>query len=143
MVNFILNAVTKQLGTTFGSSYRYYVENVEQSLIKPCFTTDLLIPLMRSRNPFQYDRTMPLVLHYFSDSKTDTKKDCYAMAERIVECLEYLPFDGGLLRGYDISWQIVDNDVLQVFVTYKLTTQKEIESEDAMETYAETVVHSK
>lgn len=142
MVNLILNAVTKQLGTTFGSPYRYYVENVEQGLTKPCFTADVLIPLMRSRSPFQYDRTMPLVLHYFSDSKTDIKKECYAMAERIVECLEYLPVNGKLLRGEDISWQIVD-DVLQVFVTYKLTTQKELENEDAMETYSETVVHSK
>lgn len=142
MVNEILNATTKQLGTTFGTGYHYYVEDVEQGLSKPCFTTDLLIPLQRSRSPYLYDRTMPLVIHYFGSSKTDLKKDCYAMAERIVECLEYLPFKGKLLRGQDISWQIVD-DVLQVFVTYKLTTQKEVETEDAMETYSETVVHSK
>lgn len=142
MVNLILKAVTKQLGTTFGSSYRYYVENVEQGLTEPCFTVDVLLPLLRSRNPRQYDRTMPMVIHYFSDSKTDKKNDCYAMAERIVECLEYLSLKDRILRGEDISFQIID-DVLQVFITYKLTTQKELEMEDAMETYSEVVTHSK
>jgi hypothetical protein len=62
------------------------------------------------------------------------------MAERIVECLEYLPFNGRLLRGQDISWQIVD-DVLQVFVTYKFITKRVENEEDAMETINEQVSH--
>ena len=123
MVNSILNAVTKQLGTTFGDSYHYYVENVEQGLIKPCFTADMLIPLQRSRSLVLYDRTMPLVIHYFGDSKTNKKKDCYAIAEQAVECLEYLPFEDTLLRGEDISWQIVE-DVLQIFITYRFYTKR-------------------
>ena len=133
MVNSILNATTKQLGTTFGSSYHYYVEDVEQDLKKPCFTVDLLVPLQRSKSPFLYDRTMPLVIHYFSGSKINIKNDCYSMGERIVECLEYLPFKDTILRGEDISWQIVD-DVLQVFVTYKFTTKNVAEPEDEIET---------
>ncbi len=133
MVNSILNAVTKQLGTTFGDSYHYYVENVEQGLVKPCFTADVLIPLQRSRSPVLYDRTMPLVIHYFSDSKTNKKKECYSIAEQAVECLEYLPFEDTLLRGEDISWQIVE-DVLQIFVTYKFITKKASDAEiDSME----------
>lgn len=131
MVNSILNAVTKQLGTTFGDSYHYYVENVEQGLTKPCFTADLLIPLQRSRSPVLYDRTMPLVIHYFGDSKTNKKKECYSIAEQAVECLEYLPFENTLLRGEDISWQIVD-DVLQVFITYKFITRKVTPEIDSM-----------
>ena len=133
MVNSILNAVTKQLGTTFGDSYHYYVENVEQGLVKPCFTADVLIPLQRSRSPVLYDRTIPLVIHYFSDSKTNKKKECYSIAEQAVECLEYLPFEDTLLRGEDISWQIVE-DVLQIFVTYKFITKKASDAEiDSME----------
>jgi hypothetical protein len=140
MVNSILNAVTKQLGTTFGDSYHYYVENVEQGLTKPCFTADVLIPLQRSKSPVLYDRTMPIVVHYFSDSKTNKKQDCYGKSEQIIECLEYLPFKDTLLRGEDISWQLVD-DVLQIFVTYKFTTKKVKQIEDDMETYEETVTH--
>ena len=79
MVNSLLNAVTKQLGTTFGNKYRYYVEDVEQNLTKPCFTADVLIPLQRSKSPILYDRTIPIVVHYFSDSETNIKQDCYIL----------------------------------------------------------------
>ena len=133
MINSILNAVTTQLGKTFGNSYHYYVEDVEQGLQKPCFTVDVLNPLQRSRSPLLYDRTMPIIIHYFSDSKKDLKNTCYSMAEQIVECLEYLPFGTTLVRGDDVSWQIVD-DVLQVFITYKFTTKLVTAVEDSIET---------
>lgn len=141
MVNSILDAVTTQLGKTFGTSYHYYVENVEQKLTTPCFTVDVLLPTMRSKSPKLYDRTMPLVVHYFSDSKSDLKKDCYNMAERTLECLEYIPYENSILRGEDISWQLVD-DVLQIFITYKFTTVMSKETEDNMEDIVDTVVRA-
>lgn len=136
MVNKLLNAVTKQLGTTFGKNYRYYLEDVEQGLKKPCFTVDVLIPIQRSKSPVLYDRTMPMVIHYFSDSETKLKNNCYTMVERILECLEYLPFENTLIRGENISYQIVD-DVLQVFITYRFTTkvvENEVDTIDQIET---------
>ena len=139
MVNKILNAVTKQLGTTFGNNYHYYVENVEQGLKKPCFTADVLIPLQRSKSPVLYDRTMPIVIHYFSDRENNIKNDCYAISEQVVECLEYLPFENTILRGEDISWHIVE-DVLQIFITYKFATSK-ITNEVNMEELDETVTY--
>ena len=141
MVNSFLNAVTKRLGTTFGSGYKYYVENVEQKLTKPCFTVDVLMPLERSKSPVLYDRTMPLVVHYFSDSKTNLKQDCYSIAERVLECLEYLPYQNSKLRGENISWGIVD-DVLQIFVTYKFTTLRVEETADNMEELHETLTRT-
>ena len=141
MVNSFLNAVTKQLGTTFGTDYRYYVENVEQNLTKPCFTIDMLMPMERSKSPVLYDRTMPLVVHYFSDSKTNLKQDCYSMAERVLECLEYLPYQNSILRGENISWQIVDG-VLQIFITYKFTTVMSKETVDNMEEILENSVRA-
>ena len=123
MVNDVLNAISTQLHTTFGDNYRYYVEDVEQHLSKPCFTIDTIIPLQRSKSPVLYDRTMPMVIHYFTDDKKDTKKDCYAKAEQTVECLEYLPFKNTILRGKDISWEIED-DVLKIFVTYNFVTRR-------------------
>lgn len=141
MVTSILNSVTKQLGTTFGTGYRYYVENVEQNLTKPCFTIDVLMPMERSKSPVLYDRTMPIVVHYFSDSKTNLKQDCYSMAERVVECLEYLPYQRSLIRGENISWQMVD-DVLQIFITYRFTTIKTEGTADNMEDIVESVAHA-
>ena len=116
------------------------MEDVEQGLRKPCFTANVLIPILRSKSPFLYDRTMPIIIHYFSDSKTDIKKDCYEKGEQIVECLEYLPFEGGLIRGEDISWQITEG-VLQVFITYKVTTRLITEPEETLETFENNVTH--
>lgn len=141
MVNSILSAITKRLGMTFGDSYRYYTEDVEQGLKKPCFTANVLIPLQRRKSPVLYDRTMPIIVHYFSDSKQDIKNNCYEMAEQMVECLEYLPFNDTTLRGEDISWQLVD-DVLQVFVTYKFTTKLVTVEEEALETFETSIAHS-
>ena len=140
MVNSLLNAVTKQLGTTFGKKYHYYIENVEQALKKPCFTADVLIPIQRSKSPVLYDRTMPLVVHYFSDSKENKKSDCYSMGERAVEALEYLPFMDTVIRGDDISWHIVD-DVLEIFITYRFTTRLVTNEVDALGDLTTTVAH--
>lgn len=140
MVNDILNAITKQLDSTFGDSYRYYVENVEQDLQKPCFTVDLLEPRMRSTNSYLYKRTMPIVVHYFNSERDTNKKDSYEIAERLVECLEYLVFKDTLLRGEGISWQIVDG-VLQLFITYSFNTIKQVDKTN-MEVLAETKIKS-
>lgn len=132
MVNDLLDAVTTQLGKTFGTTYHYYVENVEQGLMKPCFTVDMLIPLQRSKSPVLYDRTMPIVVHYFGKDETNIKKDCYKIAEEVVTCLEYVPFKNTIIRGEDINWHLID-DVLQVFITYKFTTKVDLPFETAME----------
>lgn len=134
MTEYLLDAITKQLGTTFGNDYHYYVEDVKQNLTKPCFTVDTLLSTQRSKSPVLYDRTVSIVVHYFSDSTTTLKKDCYSVNERLIECLEYLPFNNTLLRGEDISYQIED-DMLIVFTTYKFTTQKVVDAVDSIETY--------
>ena len=139
MVNEMLKGISNQLYDVFGADYKYYVENVEQKLSKPCFTIDSIIPLQRSRSRVLYDRTIPVVVHYFTADKENTKKDCYEKAELIVEALEFVPFHGSLIRGENISWQIVD-EVLQVFITYRFTTAKVIENVDNMATLEETQV---
>lgn len=140
MVNSVVNAVTKQLGTTFGTKYKYYKEGIEQKVQRPCFFVAPRITLQRSRSAVLYDRTVPVVVHYFSDSKTNLRNDCYSMGEQIVECLEYLPFEGTTLRAEDISYQLVD-DVLEVFMTYRFITKKVTDQGEAMANIVETVTH--
>ena len=141
MLNSIVDAVTTQLGKTFGTSYHYYFETVEQNLTKPCFTIDLLLPSERSKSPVLYDRTMPFIIHYFSGEKVNIKRDCYDVAERIVECIEYIPYENTMLRGEDISWQVTD-DVLQVFITYKFTTVMSKETEDNMDEILDSIIRT-
>lgn len=141
MVNSMLDALTVQLGKTFGTDQHYYVEDVEQNLTKPCFTIDMLIPTQRSKSPVLYDRTMPIVIHWFGKDKSTLKKDCYEMAERVIECVEYIPYENTMLRGEDISWEIV-NGVLQIFVTYKFTTVMSQETADNMEDILEDITRT-
>lgn len=141
MVNSIINAITKQLGSTFGTNYRYYVEDIEQSFIPPCFHVGVRIPIQRSTSPVLYERTMPVVIHFFSDNDSKKIADSYSMGERIVECLEYLPFKNTTLRGENISYQMVDG-VLQVFITYSFITKRDEQVEDSMATVSESVTHT-
>lgn len=131
MVNLILDSITKQLGTTFGTNYKYYVEDVEQGLERPAFHVGMRGLTMRSISPTLYDRRFPVVIHYFSDDKVNTKKDCYAKCAEILDCIEYLPVENTLLRGEQISWQMVE-DTLQIFITYRVVTQKVKVDEDEM-----------
>lgn len=132
MVGKLLNAITKHLGESFGNSYKYYVEDVEQGLKKPCFTIQPLETSMRSRSAIQYDRSVPLVIHYFNDKKESLKKDSYNIGEELAETLEYLPFEGTFLRGENISYHMVE-DVLQLFITYQFKTQKIVDETTLMD----------
>lgn len=137
MVNLILNAVTKQLGTKFGTTYHYYKEDVEQNFIEPCFTVDARLPTQRSRSPVMYDRSIPLIIHYFTNNEKTRKQELYDMGEQLYECLEYLNIDGDLLRGEDMSWRITEG-VLQFFVTYEFMTKRVNNDQNAMELLEET-----
>ena len=131
MINSVLDSLTKQLGDTFGKKYKYYKENVEQKLVRPCFTVDVLNPIKRSYNPKEYYLTVPCVIHYFTDNDKTPKADAYNMGEQLLECLEYLAHAGRLIRGEDMSYTLVD-DVLEVFITYRFYTETVLDKEDDM-----------
>lgn len=139
MINKTLNAITVGLHSIFGDNYHYYVENVEQNLTVPAFTVDTIIPIMRSTNNSTYYWTMPCVVCYFTDKKQTLKKDCYSVALQVLEAIELITIDGRLVRGQDISYQIED-DVLQVFITYKFWADKPKTDETEMESLVETKV---
>lgn len=122
MINKTLNAITRALYGEFGTGYKYYVETVEQFLTKPCFTVDTLNPMQRSYSPTTYYRTVPIVVHYFSDDEQNLKKDSYEINERIAIALEYITVDDRLIRSETMESQMVD-DALQVFVTYRFWTE--------------------
>ena len=123
MVNIVLDSISKALYTTFGNTYHYYVEDIEQSTKLPCFTIGVLNPLNRSVNRKDYYRTVPCVIHFFTNDKKDTVKTCYSIGEQVLECLEYLEIGGRKVRAEDMSYTMVD-DVLQVFLTYRFWTEK-------------------
>ena len=131
MVNKNLNAVSVALHEEFGDSFQYYLETVNQELEPPCFTFDMLNPMERSTNQTSYYRTMPVVVHYFNGDSEDLKKDCYAIGERALTALEYITIEGQLIRGEGMEMRMND-DVLQMSITYRFWTEKDITPEETM-----------
>lgn len=123
MVNTVLDSISKTLHSRFGDDYYYYVEGVEQKVKTPCFTMRVNNPSCRSVNHKDYYRTMPCIIHFFSDNKVDTVKDCGRVGEDILDCLEYLKIGDRLVRAENMRYQMV-GDVLQVFLTYHFWTEK-------------------
>ena len=78
----------------------------------------------------------------FGKNQKTIKRDCYSVSERLIDCLEYVPFKNTLIRGEDISWHLID-DVLQLFITYKFTTKTDVPFENSMEDLEETTISSK
>lgn len=123
MVNRTLNALTVALHEAFGDDYHYYVETVHQNLKMPAFTVDMLNPTMRSESATEYFRTMPVVIHFFSGDKVTNKHTCYSVGEDVMEALEYINIENRLYRGQGFEMNMVDNDVLQIFITYRFWTE--------------------
>ena len=122
MVNKTLAALTTALHEAFGNDYHYYVETVHQDLQMPCFTVDMLNPTLRSESATEYFRTMPVVLHFFSGDRVTNKHTSYSIAEEAMEALEYITIDKRLYRGQNMEFTLVDDDVLQIFITYRFWT---------------------
>lgn len=126
MINTVLDSITRNLHAMFGDNYHYYVEDIEQDLETPCFTIQVLNPTNRSVNNTDYYRTVPCVLHYFGSDKHNMKKDSFAIAERVLESIEYIQIGDQLVRGEDMEYTVID-DVLQIFITYGFWTERENE----------------
>lgn len=130
MVNDLFDWVTIALHSEFGDDYTFYVEDVEQNLKKPCFAVTALEPTIQSKSAVKYYRSTPLVIHYFT-SKKDTvnaKKDCYAIAERLWQALEYISSTDKRyqIRGENISWELVEGTLL-FYITYGYYVVKQTE----------------
>jgi len=123
MVNRTLAALTTALHEAFGDGYHYYVETVHQDLQTPAFTVDMLNPTIRSESAVTYFRTMPVVIHFFSGDKVTNKHTSYSIADEVVEALEYITIENRLYRGQNMEFSLVDDDVLQIFVTYRFWTE--------------------
>lgn len=155
MIEKIVNACTNTLFKEFGSSYTYYVDLPDQNFSTPSFTADVINPLQERKHPFSlqvvndgvptfkkamlYYRTMPVVLQYFPKDKKG-KKECFAIAERLFDCMEEIELDGQIIRGTDLEMQITEN-VLQFFVTYRFYTQTLADDEGAFELVYTDVTH--
>lgn len=133
MVNKTINAVIAALHNTFGDDYSYLKENNEQGLPTPCFLVSLLRPTSRGSLWRTYSRVMPIVINYFPKSDVRPKNECYDIGERALEAVEVIEIEGVKVSGTDLEIQLVDDNVLQIFVTYDFWTQTLREPDEPVE----------
>lgn len=133
MVNKTINAVMTALYNTFGDDYSYLKENNEQGLPTPCFLVSLLRPTSRGGLWRTYNRVMPIVINYFPKSDLRPKNECYDIGERALEAVEVIEIEGVKVSGTDLEIQMLDDNVLQIFVTYDFWTQTVREPDEPVE----------
>lgn len=128
MVNKVLDAITTALYNVFGDDFKYYVEDIPQKLKTPCFTVETIEYNVRSYSKTRHFMTIPLVIQFFPKNEVNSKKYNYNIGSKIADAVEYINADGVLLRSENINYEL-NNDVLQVFVTYSFWTRDSVSSD--------------
>ena len=114
----ISQCIIAQLNKFF-PDYDIYGEKVRQGFEEPCFFVQIL-PSKQEKELQSYRREEMFDIQYFLDEfEEDANAKYEAMGNQLFQILEYLPIaDGKLLRGLDMSYQIID-DVLHFNVRYE------------------------
>lgn len=123
MIQPILEAISRKLFSVFG--YQNHMEEIKQGLQEPCFFLTPLAPTDRHVFGNRHYRQHGFLIQYFPKSKTDLRRECYAVAERLMQCLEWITLEGEErpIRGTNLHYEIA-GDVLQFFVDYDFFVRK-------------------
>lgn len=128
MINSIIEAVSITLDAEFG--YETHMEEIKQGLAEPCFFISCLNPITRLFFGKRYFRTNQFCIQYFPESD-DRQRECNAVAERLVWCLEYIMVKDDKFHGTDMKYEVIDG-ILHFFVNYDCFVYRTGENE-AME----------
>jgi len=131
MVNKIITGISQTIDSIFGDDYEIYTEEVKQDFQEPCFFITLLSldqDLIRGN---RYSRIQPFDIHYFPVT-SDINAEINDVREKLMNGLEYITIDEGLLRGTKMNSETIDN-VLHFFVNFNMIVKKDISKEDSME----------
>ena len=134
MLNDIITGIAQALGTTFGSEFRVYKNDVKQGFTEPCFFIATLKP---EQKPLLGDRAIwrnPFDIHYFPKDG-GTNEELYNVAEYLMFGLRYITLpNGDMLRGTSISYEVVEG-VLHFFVNYNMIVNipKELPTMETLE----------
>ena len=138
MLNEIITGISQKLNATFGDGYEIYENDVEQGLEEPCFFIQCLNPTNQLFLNKRYFRTNQFCIQYFSEREERKKEECYAVAERLFQCLEWLEVKEDLMMGTQMRYELV-NGMLHFFVNYDMFVYKISKNSPFMEeVYSET-----
>lgn len=127
----IIKSVAKKIYDNFGEEYEIYAEKVNQGLKEPCFFVSSINKTVRHHRNSYYISQNPISIQYFP--KSDSKNEqCNEVSEILFDILELLEVENDLIRGSEMSSQIIDG-VLNFDVTYSFFIKREETKEDTME----------
>lgn len=132
MVNKIIDGISIKINELFGDDYYIYSEEIEQGFKEPCFFIFLLNPSFKPKLGTRSYREYNFDIHYFPKISNEKNYDMYDTNEKLIDGLEYISIDGGLIRGSKIHSEIIDN-VLHFFIKYSLFVIKEDVETEKME----------
>lgn len=138
MINAIIEAISMSLNAEFGDRYKIYREVKRQGLQEPCFFIQCLNPTNQLFLNKRYFRTNQFCIQYFPEREERKKEECYAVAERLFQCLEWLEVKEDLMMGTQMRYELV-NGMLHFFVNYDTFVYKITKNSPFMEeVYSET-----
>lgn len=131
MINSIIDSISIALNAEFGDRYKNYKEEKKQDLEEPCFFIQCLNPTQRLFLNKRYFRKNQFCIQYFPET-SDKNEECFAVAERLLERLEYLTVNRDLVMGTKMYYEVVDN-ILHFFVNYDMFVYKIAETMPTMQ----------
>ncbi len=139
MINLILKSISVALNTEFNEKeYEIYIEQIKQDLKEPCFFIACLNPTSKLFLGKRYFRKNQFCVHYFPENNSKVNEECHAVASRLFLCLEQLAVKNDLIRGTQMSYEIIDG-VLHFFVNYDVFVYKQSNVLPTMEDMEEEV----
>lgn len=127
MLNKITIGIAQALNEEFGDEKSIYTDEIEQEL-ESCFYITPLTAIENLLVGKRYERSYPFMIQYFPKEK-NYSAECNEVTEQMLNALEYITLDEGLIRGEDMTSHIVDG-VLNFEVTYKMHIFKKKTSAD-------------
>ena len=128
----MIESVSISLNAEFGDQYKIHREEKKQGFKEPCFFIQCLNPAEELFLGKRYFRQNQFCIQYFPEDVLHGNQECYAAAERLFSCLEYLEVGGDLVKGTKMRYEVVDG-ILHFFVNYNLFVYKVRESIPKME----------
>lgn len=132
MINATIEAIRTALHKEFGDAYAVISEGGMQDLKGPCFFISCKHTAFKQMAGRKYFRKNQYFIRHVPEPG-HARTGCYAAAERMFSCLEYVAVSDALLHGTSMECEMEEGGTLLFYVNYDFFTQKRQE-ETCMET---------
>lgn len=105
-----------------------YTGDVPEDFTRPCFYVQSLDMVQQEGLQYSARRAYPYMIHYFPDGSKSNyvqRRQCRKMGDLLSDVLNYVPFHGVYLRGYEMSYKTTEDSVMQLYVRYNLQYRRE------------------